>query len=74
MNLALSTLVEVEAGDVLVGKVTPKVKRNWLRRETYYDAVTLGEKASDVKDDTSLRGTFRHGSGTVIDVQVFCRY
>ena len=61
---------EVESGDVLVGKVTPKGETQLTPEEKLLRAI-FGEKASDVKD-TSLRvpsGT----SGTVIDVQVFTR-
>ena len=61
---------EVEAGDVLVGKVTPKGETQ-LTPEEKLLRVIFGEKASDVKD-TSLR--LPSGmSGTVIDVQVFTR-
>ena len=61
---------EVEAGDVLVGKVTPKGETTLTPEEKLLRAI-FGEKASDVKD-TSLRvpsGMI----GTVIDVQVFTR-
>ena len=61
---------EVGAGDVLVGKVTPKGETTLTPEEKLLRAI-FGEKASDVKD-TSLRvdqGTM----GTVIDVQVFTR-
>ncbi len=61
---------EVEAGDVLVGKVTPKGETQLTPEEKLLRAI-FGEKALDVKD-TSLRvpsGTI----GTVIDVQVFTR-
>ncbi len=61
---------EVEAGDVLVGKVTPKGETQLTPEEKLLRAI-FGEKASDVKD-TSLRvpsGMY----GTVIDVQVFTR-
>jgi DNA-directed RNA polymerase subunit beta len=61
---------EVNPGDVLVGKVTPKGETTLTPEEKLLRAI-FGEKASDVKD-TSLRvdqGT----SGTVIDVQVFTR-
>src|SRR5471032_641624 len=60
----------VNAGDVLVGKVTPKGETTLTPEEKLLRAI-FGEKASDVKD-TSLRvdqGT----NGTVIDVQVFTR-
>ncbi|WP_028357415.1 DNA-directed RNA polymerase subunit beta [Brackiella oedipodis] len=58
---------EVRAGDVLVGKVTPKGETQLSPEEKLLRAI-FGEKASDVKD-TSLRvpsGVV----GTVIDVQV----
>ena len=61
---------EVNPGDILVGKVTPKGETQLTPEEKLLRAI-FGEKASDVKD-TSLRvktGT----SGTVIDVQVFTR-
>jgi len=61
---------EVNAGDILVGKVTPKGETQLTPEEKLLRAI-FGEKASDVKD-TSLRvssGT----NGTVIDVQVFTR-
>ena len=61
---------EVNAGDILVGKVTPKGETQLTPEEKLLRAI-FGEKASDVKD-TSLRvpsGT----KGTVIDVQVFTR-
>ncbi len=61
---------EVEAGDVLVGKVTPKGETQLTPEEKLLRAI-FGEKASDVKD-TSLRvpsGMI----GTVIDVHVFTR-
>src|SRR5438477_8985604 len=61
---------EVNPGDTLVGKVTPKGETTLTPEEKLLRAI-FGEKASDVKD-TSLRvdqGT----SGTVIDVQVFTR-
>ena len=61
---------EVAAGDILVGKVTPKGETQLTPEEKLLRAI-FGEKASDVKD-SSLRvpsGT----NGTVIDVQVFTR-
>ncbi len=61
---------EVEAGDVLVGKVTPRGETQLTPEEKLLRAI-FGEKASDVKD-TSLR--VPSGMvGTVIDVQVFTR-
>ena len=61
---------EVEAGDVLVGKVTPKGETQLTPEEKLLRAI-FGEKASDVKD-TSLRVPSGM-SGIVIDVQVFTR-
>jgi DNA-directed RNA polymerase subunit beta len=61
---------EVEAADVLVGKVTPKGETQLTPEEKLLRAI-FGEKASDVKD-TSLRVPSGI-SGTVIDVQVFTR-
>src|SRR3989440_32196 len=61
---------EVEAGDVLVGKVTPKGETQLTPEEKLLRAI-FGEKASDVKD-TSLRVPSGI-SGTGIDVQVFTR-
>ncbi|HEF4756906.1 TPA: DNA-directed RNA polymerase subunit beta, partial [Burkholderia multivorans] len=58
---------EVEAGDVLVGKVTPKGETQLTPEEKLLRAIFC-EKASDVKD-TSLRVPSGM-SGTVIDVQV----
>jgi DNA-directed RNA polymerase subunit beta len=55
---------EVEAGDVLVGKVTPKGETQLTPEEKLLRAI-FGEKASDVKD-TSLRVPSGM-SGTVID-------
>ena len=61
---------EVKAGDVLVGKVTPKGETTLTPEEKLLRAI-FGEKASDVKD-TSLR--VPSGMvGTVIDVHVFTR-
>ena len=61
---------EVEAGDVLVGKVTPKGETQLTPEEKLLRAI-FGEKASDVKD-TSLRVPSGQ-AGTIIDVQVFTR-
>ncbi|MBL8311552.1 MAG: DNA-directed RNA polymerase subunit beta [Burkholderiales bacterium] len=61
---------EVEAGDVLVGKVTPKGETTLTPEEKLLRAI-FGEKASDVKD-TSLRVPSGI-AGTVIDVKVFTR-
>ena len=61
---------EVGAGDILVGKVTPKGETQLTPEEKLLRAI-FGEKASDVKD-TSLRVP-TSVKGTVIDVQVFTR-
>jgi DNA-directed RNA polymerase subunit beta len=61
---------EVEAGDVLVGKVTPKGETQLTPEEKLLRAI-FGEKASDVKD-TSLKVPSGM-AGVVIDVQVFTR-
>jgi DNA-directed RNA polymerase subunit beta len=61
---------EVDAGDILVGKVTPKGETQLTPEEKLLRAI-FGEKASDVKD-TSLRVPSSY-KGTVIDVQVFTR-
>ena len=61
---------EVRAGDILVGKVTPKGETQLTPEEKLLRAI-FGEKASDVKD-TSLRVS-SGVTGTVIDVQVFTR-
>src|SRR3981189_1454896 len=61
---------EVRAGDILVGKVTPKGETQLTPEEKWLRAI-FGEKASDVKD-TSLRVP-PGMDGTVIDVRVFTR-
>lgn len=61
---------EVKAGDILVGKVTPKGETQLTPEEKLLRAI-FGEKASDVKD-TSLRVPSGM-DGTVIDVQIFTR-
>jgi DNA-directed RNA polymerase subunit beta len=61
---------EVDAGDVLVGKVTPKGETELTPEERLLRAI-FGEKAREVRD-TSLK--VPHGeSGKVIDVRVFSR-
>ncbi|MFK7865804.1 MAG: DNA-directed RNA polymerase subunit beta [Alphaproteobacteria bacterium] len=61
---------EVEAGDVLVGKVTPKGESPMTPEERLLRAI-FGEKAADVRD-SSLR--MPPGSkGTVVDVRVLSR-
>ncbi len=61
---------EVKAGDILVGKVTPKGETQLTPEEKLLRAI-FGEKASDVKD-TSLRVP-PGMDGTVIDVRIFTR-
>jgi len=61
---------EVAAGDILVGKVTPKGETQLTPEEKLLRAI-FGEKASDVKD-TSLRVPTGM-NGVIIDVQVFTR-
>ncbi|HKJ70604.1 MAG TPA: DNA-directed RNA polymerase subunit beta [Gammaproteobacteria bacterium] len=59
---------EVNPGDILVGKVTPKGETQLTPEEKLLRAI-FGEKASDVKDTSLRASTGVHG--TVIDVQVF---
>ena len=61
---------EVKAGDILVGKVTPKGETQLTPEEKLLRAI-FGEKASDVKD-TSTRVPAGM-DGTIIDVRVFTR-
>ncbi|NLB16254.1 MAG: DNA-directed RNA polymerase subunit beta [Clostridiales bacterium] len=61
---------EVRAGDILVGKVTPKGETELTAEERLLRAI-FGEKAREVRD-TSLR--LPHGeSGIVVDIKVFSR-
>ena len=61
---------EVHAGDILVGKITPKGETELTAEERLLRAI-FGEKSRDVRD-TSLR--LPHGeSGIVVDVKVFSR-
>ena len=61
---------EVSAGDILVGKVTPKGETELTAEERLLRAI-FGEKAREVRD-TSLR--VPHGEyGTIVDVKVFTR-
>ncbi len=61
---------EVRAGDILVGKVTPKGETELTAEERLLRAI-FGDKAREVRD-TSLR--VPHGEyGTIVDVQVFDR-
>lgn len=61
---------EVKAGDILVGKVTPKGETQLTPEEKLLRAI-FGEKASDVKD-TSVRVPTGM-DGIIVDVQVFTR-
>jgi DNA-directed RNA polymerase subunit beta len=61
---------EVNSGDILVGKITPKGETQLTPEEKLLRAI-FGEKASDVKD-TSMRVPAGM-SGTIIDVQIFTR-
>ena len=61
---------EVETGDILVGKVTPKGESQLSPEEKLLRAI-FGEKASDVKDSSLRVGPGVRG--TVIDVRVFTR-
>jgi DNA-directed RNA polymerase subunit beta len=61
---------EVQAGDILVGKVTPKGETELTAEERLLRAI-FGEKAREVRD-TSLR--VQHGEyGIVVDVKIFTR-
>ncbi|MBQ3486443.1 MAG: DNA-directed RNA polymerase subunit beta, partial [Clostridia bacterium] len=61
---------EVKAGDILVGKVTPKGETELTAEERLLRAI-FGEKAREVRD-TSLR--VPHGEwGVVVDVKIFTR-
>lgn len=62
---------EIKAGDILVGKTTPKSEAPSTPEEKLLKVI-FGEKASDVKD-TSLYVSPGVLSGTVIDVKVFTR-
>ncbi|WP_424980986.1 DNA-directed RNA polymerase subunit beta [Maritalea sp. S77] len=62
---------DVEAGDILVGKITPKGESPMTPEEKLLRAI-FGEKASDVRD-TSLRVP-PGDAGTVVEVRVFNRH
>ncbi|MEM8839852.1 MAG: DNA-directed RNA polymerase subunit beta, partial [Pseudomonadota bacterium] len=62
---------EVKAGDILVGKITPKGESPMTPEEKLLRAI-FGEKASDVRD-TSLRVP-PGDSGTIVEVRVFNRH
>jgi DNA-directed RNA polymerase subunit beta len=61
----------VKAGDILVGKVTPKGESPMTPEEKLLRAI-FGEKASDVRD-TSLRVP-PGDAGTVVEVRIFNRH
>jgi DNA-directed RNA polymerase subunit beta len=61
---------EVKAGDVLVGKITPKGEQELSSEERLLRAI-FGEKAKDVRD-TSLRMN-NAGGGKVVGVKIFSR-
>ncbi len=66
----ISVGAEVHAGDILVGKVTPKGETDLTAEERLLRAI-FGEKAREVRD-TSLK--VPHGeSGIIVDVKVFTR-
>ena len=66
----ISVGAEVQSGDILVGKVTPKGETDLTAEERLLRAI-FGEKAREVRD-TSLK--VPHGeSGIVVDVKVFSR-
>ncbi len=67
----VSVGAEVHAGDILVGKVTPKGESPMTPEENLLRAI-FGEKASDVRD-TSLKLP-PGASGTVVEVRVFNRH
>jgi len=62
---------EVEAGDILVGKITPKGESPMTPEEKLLRAI-FGEKAADVRD-TSLKMP-PGANGTVVEVRVFNRH
>ena len=69
-TVSFSIGAEVNAGDILVGKVTPKGETELTAEERLLRAI-FGEKAREVRD-TSLR--VPHGEcGTIVDVKVFTR-
>lgn len=61
---------EVQGGDILVGKITPKGEQELSSEERLLRAI-FGEKAKDVRD-TSIRMT-QGTSGKVVDVRVYTR-
>lgn len=61
---------EVKAGDVLVGKITPKGEQELSSEERLLRAI-FGEKAKDVRDTSQRMGN--SGGGKVIGVKIFSR-
>ena len=61
---------EVKAGDVLVGKITPKGEQELSSEERLLRAI-FGEKAKDIRDTSQRIGSI--GTGKVVDVKVFSR-
>jgi DNA-directed RNA polymerase subunit beta len=61
---------EVHAGDILVGKITPKGEQELSSEERLLRAI-FGEKAKDVRDTSQRMGNGRHGK--VVGVKIFSR-
>jgi len=61
---------EVKAGDVLVGKITPKGEQELSSEERLLRAI-FGEKAKDVRDTSQRMSNGKHGK--VVGVKVFSR-
>lgn len=61
---------EVKAGDILVGKITPKGEQELSSEERLLRAI-FGEKAKDVRDTSQRMGNGKHGK--VVGVKVFSR-
>jgi DNA-directed RNA polymerase subunit beta len=61
---------EVHAGDILVGKITPKGEQELSSEERLLRAI-FGEKAKDVRDTSQRMGNGKHGK--VVGVKVFSR-
>lgn len=61
---------EVHAGDILVGKITPKGEQELSSEERLLRAI-FGEKAKDVRDSSQRMGSGKHGK--VVDVKIFSR-
>lgn len=61
---------EVKAGDILVGKITPKGEQELSSEERLLRAI-FGEKAKDVRDTSQRMGNGKHGK--VVGVKIFSR-